>query len=83
MCISDNGVGIFRKIQAALKLLDERHAVLELAKGKFTTDPKNHSGEDQELFLRRALETVAFDLYLASIIGKGDMPAVWFADHHF
>lgn len=45
MCIYDNGVGIFRKIQAAMNLLDERHAVLELAKGKFTTDPKNHSGE--------------------------------------
>ena len=43
--ISDDGVGIFRKIQAALNLLDERHAVLELAKGKFTTDPKNHSGQ--------------------------------------
>ena len=43
--IYDNGVGIFKKIQAALKLVDERHAVLELAKGKFTTDPANHSGE--------------------------------------
>jgi len=43
--IFDNGVGIFRKIQAALELMDERHAVLELAKGKFTTDPANHSGE--------------------------------------
>jgi anti-sigma regulatory factor (Ser/Thr protein kinase) len=43
--IRDDGVGIFRKIQAALGLLDERHAVLELAKGKFTTDPKRHSGE--------------------------------------
>jgi anti-sigma regulatory factor (Ser/Thr protein kinase)/biotin operon repressor len=43
--ISDDGVGIFKKIQAALGLEDERHAVLELAKGKFTTDPRNHSGE--------------------------------------
>lgn len=43
--IADNGVGIFRKIQAALALLDERHAILELAKGKLTTDPKNHTGE--------------------------------------
>jgi hypothetical protein len=43
--ISDNGVGIFKKIQNELHLEDERHAVLELAKGKFTTDPKNHSGE--------------------------------------
>jgi anti-sigma regulatory factor (Ser/Thr protein kinase)/biotin operon repressor len=45
MQIYDDGVGIFKKIQAALELADERHAVLELAKGKFTTDPANHSGE--------------------------------------
>ncbi len=43
--IDDDGVGIFKKIQAALALDDERHAVLELAKGKLTTDPANHSGE--------------------------------------
>lgn len=41
----DNGIGIFKKIQTALDLLDERHAVLELAKGKFTTDPQSHTGE--------------------------------------
>lgn len=45
MLLWDDGVGIFKKIQSALNLLDERHSVLELAKGKFTTDPKNHSGE--------------------------------------
>lgn len=45
MLIRDDGVGIFRKIQAALGLLDERHAILELSKGKLTTDPRNHSGE--------------------------------------
>jgi hypothetical protein len=43
--ITDDGIGIFRKIQAALGLLDERHSVLELAKGKLTTDPARHSGE--------------------------------------
>jgi anti-sigma regulatory factor (Ser/Thr protein kinase) len=43
--IYDNGIGIFKKIQAALDLSDERHAVFDLAKGKFTTDPDNHSGE--------------------------------------
>ena len=42
--LHDDGVGIFRKIQTALKLADERQAVLELAKGKFTTDRKRHSG---------------------------------------
>ena len=43
--IDDDGVGIFKKIQAALNLPDPRLSLLELAKGKFTTDPKNHSGE--------------------------------------
>lgn len=43
--ICDDGVGIFKKIKDALDLDDERHSVLELAKGKFTTDPDNHSGE--------------------------------------
>lgn len=43
--ISDNGEGIFRRITRLLQLHDERHAVLELAKGKLTTDPENHTGE--------------------------------------
>ncbi|WP_429346791.1 STAS-like domain-containing protein [Paraburkholderia sp. Clong3] len=43
--ISDDGVGIFKKIQTEFGLLDERHAIFELAKGKLTTDPRNHSGE--------------------------------------
>jgi anti-sigma regulatory factor (Ser/Thr protein kinase) len=43
--VLDNGVGIFKKIQAAMNLLDERHAILELSKGKLTTDPKHHTGE--------------------------------------
>jgi anti-sigma regulatory factor (Ser/Thr protein kinase) len=43
--ITDDGLGIFARIQKLLKLNDERHAVLELAKGKLTTDPDNHTGE--------------------------------------
>ena len=46
MMVSDDGVGIFTKIQSKLGLLDARHAIVELSKGKLTTDPKNHSGED-------------------------------------
>lgn len=45
MIILDDGIGIFRKIQQALNLLDERQAIFELAKGKLTTDPKNHTGQ--------------------------------------
>lgn len=43
--ISDRGIGIFRKIKEAVGLADEREAVLELSKGKLTTDPERHSGE--------------------------------------
>ncbi|NMM38172.1 MAG: DUF4325 domain-containing protein [Glaciimonas sp.] len=43
--VSDMGEGIFLKIQRAMNLYDTREAILELAKGKFTTDPANHSGE--------------------------------------
>src|SRR5689334_16304502 len=43
--IRDQGIGIFHKIATTLHLEDERHAVLELSKGKLTTDPKRHSGE--------------------------------------
>lgn len=45
MIIADDGVGIFKKIQQALNLPDERYAILELAKGKLTTDPEHHTGE--------------------------------------
>ena len=41
----DEGEGIFLKIQRALGLYDPREAILELAKGKLTTDPAKHSGE--------------------------------------
>lgn len=43
--IQDNGVGIFEKIQKAMGYYDPRDSILELAKGKLTTDPENHSGE--------------------------------------
>jgi anti-sigma regulatory factor (Ser/Thr protein kinase) len=43
--VHDSGVGIFRKISTALGLEDDRHAVLELSKGKVTTDPEKHTGE--------------------------------------
>jgi anti-sigma regulatory factor (Ser/Thr protein kinase) len=45
IAIIDNGVGIFKKIQHAMKFSDVRDAALELAKGKFTTDPARHTGE--------------------------------------
>lgn len=62
--IHDNGVGIFKKIQNSLHLLDERHAILELVKGKLTTDPKRHTGEGI-FFTSRAFD--AYDILSGGI----------------
>ena len=45
MLVMDDGVGIFKKIQNKFNLLNEHEAILELAKGKLTTDKQKHSGE--------------------------------------
>ena len=45
LSVEDDGVGIFRKIARELELLDEREAIIELSKGKLTTDSSRHSGE--------------------------------------
>lgn len=43
--VIDNGIGIFAKLQKELGLDDQLHAILELSKGKLTTDPERHTGE--------------------------------------
>ena len=43
--IYDDGIGIFNKIQKDLGLDNPKQSILELAKGKFTSDAKRHSGE--------------------------------------
>ncbi len=64
MFIRDNGIGIFRKIQSALGLMDERHAVLELSKGKLTTDPERHTGQGI-FFASRMVD--CFDFYSGGV----------------
>lgn len=70
--LRDDGIGIFRKIKEACHLEDERHAVLELAKGKLTTDPKHHTGEGI-FFTSRMLDDFAIlsgDVYFTHEYGK-------------
>jgi len=45
LSIYDNGIGIFKNIKTSFNLIDERDALLELAKGKRTTDSSRHSGQ--------------------------------------
>jgi hypothetical protein len=61
----DDGVGIFKKIQKEIGLEDPRHAILELAKGKLTTDPEHHTGEGIFFSSR------AFDRFSISSAGLG------------
>jgi len=49
--IEDNGIGVFRNIKEKKNLISEKEAVLDLLKGKTTTMPKSHSGE--EIFLHQ------------------------------
>lgn len=56
MFIYDDGIGIFRNIKNKCNLLNEREAILELSKGKLTTDKQKHSGEGV-FFTSRAFDS--------------------------
>jgi anti-sigma regulatory factor (Ser/Thr protein kinase) len=43
--IRDYGIGIFEKIRRHFNLIDRRQALLELSKGKLTSDSSRHTGE--------------------------------------
>jgi len=58
LTITDDGEGIFHRIQRLTGLYDARESILELAKGKLTTDPQNHSGEGI-FFTSRAFDSFA------------------------
>lgn len=77
--IHDNGEGIFRKIRRELGLPDEHASILELSKGKLTTDPKRHSGEGI-FFTSRAFDYFAIasgDLYFSH---ESDRPEDFLTD---
>jgi anti-sigma regulatory factor (Ser/Thr protein kinase) len=45
LCIHDDGIGVFEKIRRHCSMNDLLQPVLEIVKGKLTTDPERHSGE--------------------------------------
>lgn len=45
LIIKDFGIGIFTKLMRDFHLQDPRHALLELSKGKLTSDKSKHSGQ--------------------------------------
>ncbi len=77
--IFDNGIGIFRKIKADLGLDHPRQSILELAKGKFTSDPENHTGEGI-FFTSRVFERFAIHSHELSYYGFGNSDGVILED---
>lgn len=72
LALRDSGVGIFKKIETAMSFGDERHAILELSKGKLTTDPEKHTGQGL-FFTSRLLDS--FDIlsggvYFSHVFGE-------------
>ena len=45
LTIKDDGVGLFEKVKTATGLSDYGQVILELSKGKLTTDPDRHTGQ--------------------------------------
>jgi hypothetical protein len=60
LTIADNGIGIFQYVYDHFHLDDIRESILQLSKGKITTDPANHTGEGL-FFTSRAFDT--FEIY--------------------
>ncbi|MCK5313057.1 MAG: hypothetical protein KAJ62_13155, partial [Desulfobacteraceae bacterium] len=77
--VIDNGIGIFRKIKNALGLEHSKHAILELAKGKFTSDPENHSGEGI-FFTSRVFDQFMIFSHKLSFVGLGNQEGTLWED---
>ncbi len=71
LIILDDGIGIFRKIKNDLGLEHSKHAILELAKGKYTSDPENHTGEGI-FFTSRAFSSFYIQSHKLSYLGIGN-----------
>jgi anti-sigma regulatory factor (Ser/Thr protein kinase) len=69
--VSDSGIGIFEKIKTTLGLEHPKQAILELAKGKFTSDPENHSGEGI-FFTSRVFDTFLIFSHQLRFVGFGN-----------
>lgn len=65
LLVSDNGCGVFDRIRNAYDIDDPQRAMLELAKGKLTTQPQRHSGRG--LYFTSRLFDV-FDLHANTVV---------------
>jgi len=76
MSIVDDGIGILKNIKTKFKLVDEKDALLELAKGKRTTDTLRHSGQGI-FFTSKAFDDfmiISNGIVFGSDAGKNNRP---------
>jgi anti-sigma regulatory factor (Ser/Thr protein kinase) len=74
--IIDKGVGIFAKVQQILELDDPGQSIVELLKGKFTSDPAAHSGEGI-FFTARIFDTFSIRSGRFSFVGGRNRDLIW------
>jgi len=79
LTVSDDGVGIFRKIQREFELAEPQLAILELAKGKLTTDPARHTGEGI-FFSSRAFDSFTILSHNLSFLHDNNLENDWLMD---
>ncbi len=78
LSIHDDGIGIFKKVQDAFGLESERASILELTKGKLTTDPDHHTGEGI-FFTSRAVDEFSIVSSRLTYI-KNNLEDDWFIE---
>jgi len=71
--VHDDGEGIFQRIARLLSLNDPRESLLELSKGKLTTDPEHHTGEGI-FFTSRVFDAFTISSRDLDYSSRGDRP---------
>jgi len=78
--IIDNGIGIFKKIADGFNLRSINDAILELDKGKCTTDPERHTGEGI-FFSSKMFDMFVIQANGMTYISKNDLPSSYLIEN--
>ena len=80
--VKDHGIGVFHSIADKFRLEDEHAAMIELIKGKTTTQPHAHSGEGI-FFVSRAADRFVLRSHRLQIEWNRDREDVFVSDGRF
>ena len=80
--VRDNGIGVFRSIADKFELPDEQTAMIELMKGKTTTQPHAHSGEGI-FFVSRSADRFMLRSHRLQVEWNRDRDDIFVSDPRF